>query len=92
MDAVTLDKWKNIKNVGYCDSIMPKRTPDEHEDRNHMKKAQEPKHKSVGTLGAEKARARANAYTDQKREELLRKGLSIIYGGDANAKAHTGRG
>ena len=56
------------------------------EYRNGMKKAQEPKDKSVGTIGAEKARARANAYTETKREDLLRKGLSIIYGGDGRAK------
>jgi hypothetical protein len=57
-----------------------------------MKNAKEPKDKSVGTIGAEKARARANGYTNAKREDLLRKGLSIIYGGDGRAKAHAGRG
>ncbi len=56
-----------------------------------MTKAQEPKDKSIGTVGAKKARARANGYTDTKREELLKKGLSIIYGGRAHAKAHVGR-
>ncbi len=56
-----------------------------------MKKAQEPKDKSIGTVGAGKARARANGYTDTKREVLLKKALSIIYGGHGHGKAHVGR-
>lgn len=71
---------------------MAKRTRNKRDDRTNMKKAQEPKDKSVGTIGAEKARARANGYTDVKREDLLRKGLSIIYGGDGRAKTHASRG
>ena len=62
-----------------------------HSHRTHMKKDQEPRDKSVGTVSAQKARARANNYTDLKREDLLKKGLSIIYGGDGHAKAHSGR-
>jgi hypothetical protein len=37
--------------------------------------------KSRGTVIAEKARAKANKYTDEKRSALLEKGMSIIYGG-----------
>jgi len=66
--------------------------PIKRERQINMKKAQEPKDKTVGTIGAEKARSRANGYTDVKREELLKKGLSIIYGGGGHAKAHVGRG
>ncbi|MGA2177559.1 MAG: hypothetical protein ABSH38_21500 [Verrucomicrobiota bacterium] len=57
-----------------------------------MKKEQEPQDKTVGTIGAEKARSKANAFTDRKRESLLKKGLSMIYGGGGHAKAHAGRG
>ena len=70
---------------------MAKNTPNKRERQINMKKTQEPKAKSVGTIGAEKARARANAYTGIKREDLLRKGLSIIYGGEGRAKAHASR-
>ncbi len=71
---------------------MAKRARSKREERTNMKKSQEPQDKSVGTVGAEKARAKANGYTDIKREDLLKKGLSIIYGGGGNAKAHVGRG
>jgi hypothetical protein len=57
-----------------------------------MKKAREPQDKSIGTVGVEKARSKANAFTDIKREELLKKGLSIIYGGGGHAKTHASRG
>ena len=60
-------------------------------NRLDMKKGQEPQDKTVGTVGAEKARAKANRYTDIKREELLRKGLSIIYGSGGHAKTHACR-
>jgi hypothetical protein len=79
------------KIAGHEEAVMPRQTSSKREGQIDMKKAQEPKDKSIGTIGAEKARARANAYPDIKREELLRKGLSIIYGGDGRAKAHAGR-
>jgi hypothetical protein len=57
-----------------------------------MKKAQqEPLDKTAGTVIAEKARSKANAYSDVKRANLLKKGLSIIYGGGGDAKAHASR-
>jgi hypothetical protein len=56
-----------------------------------MKKTQEPRDKSLGTVAAEKARSKANALTDMERDALLKKGLSIIYGGRGNAKAHARR-
>ena len=72
---------------------MANQTRSKHRDTLNMKKIQEePRDKTVGTIGAEKARAKANAYTDIKRENLLKRGLSIIYGGGGHAKAHAGRG
>jgi hypothetical protein len=56
-----------------------------------MKNDQEPQDKTVGTVHAAKARAKANNYTNTKREDLLKKGLSIIYGGTGNAKTHACR-
>lgn len=56
-----------------------------------MKKPREPKEKSVGTIAAEKARAMSNTLSDTQREALLKKGLSIIYGGGRNAKASIGK-
>jgi hypothetical protein len=56
-----------------------------------IKKIREPRDKSVGTIGGEKARSKANSFTDLERQDLLKKGLSIIYGGDGTAKAHAGR-
>jgi hypothetical protein len=47
--------------------------------------------KSRGTVMAEKARAKANKYTDQKRSALLEKGMSIIYGGFNHAKSSVNR-
>lgn len=35
--------------------------------------------KSRGTVIAEKARAKANSYTDKKRSDLLEQGMAIIY-------------
>ncbi len=60
-------------------------------NRFDMKKGQEPQDKTVGTLSAEKARAKGNRYTDAKREDLLKKGLSIIYGSGGHAKTHACR-
>jgi len=42
--------------------------------------AKEPQCKSVGTVMAEKVRARANRLSDAEREKLLREGLAMIYG------------
>jgi hypothetical protein len=78
-------KWKNgqfYKNFGDGLTVMAKWNRNKNEDWTNMRKAQEPKDKSVGTVGAEKAGARANTYTGIKREDLVRKGLSIIYGED----------
>jgi hypothetical protein len=63
-----------------------------HSNRFDMKKEQEPQDKTVGTVSAEKARAKGNRYTDSKREDLLKKGLSIIYGSGGHAKTHACRG
>jgi hypothetical protein len=79
----------------YCKSeaAMPKIRPTKYRsNRLDMKKGQEPQDKSVGTLSAEKARAKGNRYTDVKREDLLRRGLSVIYGSGGHAKTHAGRG
>ena len=37
--------------------------------------------KSFGSLVAEKARAKANGYTDEKRNSLRERGMALIYGG-----------
>jgi hypothetical protein len=47
--------------------------------------------KTRGTVIAEKARAKANKYTDQKRSALLEKGMAIIYGGLDHAKSSVNR-
>jgi hypothetical protein len=47
--------------------------------------------KSSGTLLGEKARAKANKFTDQKRSALLEKGMSIIYDGPDHAKSTINR-
>jgi hypothetical protein len=47
--------------------------------------------KTRGTVIAEKARAKANKYTDQKRSALLEKGMAIIYGGLDHAKSPVNR-
>ena len=56
-----------------------------------MKTSSQPA-KSRGTVIAEKARAKANKYTDQKRSALLDKGMAIIYGGFDHAKSPVNRG
>jgi hypothetical protein len=48
--------------------------------------AKEPKRKTVGTVMAEKLRAEANGISNSEREELLKEGLAMIYGGSTNAK------
>lgn len=61
-------------------------------NETRMKKEhQEPQDNTIGTTSAEKARAKANTYTDIKREDLLKRGLSIIYRGGGHAKANVGR-
>jgi hypothetical protein len=47
--------------------------------------------KSRGTVIAEKARAKANDYTDKKRSGLIEQGMSIIYGGLNHAKSPVNR-
>ena len=49
-------------------------------------RAKEPKGKSAGTIMAEKLRAEANGLSHSEREELLKEGLAMIYGGSINAK------
>ena len=53
--------------------------------------AKEPSGKSVGTVMAEKARARANRLSDTEREKLLREGLAMIYGGGVDVEVHADR-
>jgi hypothetical protein len=48
--------------------------------------AKEPKRKTAGTVMAEKLRAEANRISHSERQELLREGLAMIYGGRINAK------
>jgi hypothetical protein len=52
-----------------------------------MKKRAKPESKSLGTIISEKARAKANTYTDKKRHGLLQRGMSMIYGGSDHAKS-----
>ncbi len=49
--------------------------------------AKEPKRKTPGTVMAEKLRGEANSISASEREELLKEGLAMIYGGRLNAKA-----
>jgi hypothetical protein len=48
--------------------------------------------KSRGTVIAEKARAKGNKFTDQKRSALLERGVAIIYAGPDFASATLSRG
>jgi hypothetical protein len=52
-----------------------------------MHKQTAKKQDSRGTLIAEKARERANGFSDAKRQALLEQGLAMIYGGSKHAKA-----
>ena len=52
--------------------------------RVSMKKAKVEK-KSWGTEVAEKARAKANGFSQQKRQRLMARGMQLIYG-DAHAR------
>jgi hypothetical protein len=56
-----------------------------------MKKTIKPEQKSKGTVIAEKARAQANSYSDEKRAILIERGMSLIYGTDAHAKCTSNR-
>ena len=49
-------------------------------------RAKEPKRKTVGTVMAEKLRAQANGISGAEREELLKEGMAMIYGGCINDK------
>jgi hypothetical protein len=60
--------------------------------RVEMKKDQPQEQTTPGTIMAEKARARANGYTDLKRSDLLKKGMAAIYGNKDHAKTHVHRG
>jgi len=51
-----------------------------------MKKETQPTpEKSLGTDIAAKHRSQANTFSDEKRRQLLDRGLAIIYGGSDNA-------
>jgi hypothetical protein len=54
--------------------------------RTAKARAKEPKAKTPGTIMAEKLRAESNGLCPAEREELLREGLAMIYGGMINAK------
>jgi hypothetical protein len=49
--------------------------------KSSMKKHNKAEPKSSGTKIAEKARAKANFFTDEKRKTLLDQGVAIIRGG-----------
>jgi len=51
-----------------------------------QKKMSEKNEKSRGTLIAEKARSRANKYTDGERAALLNRTMALIYGGGKHGK------
>ncbi len=61
-----------------------------------MKKSP-PEKESFGTRTGEKARAEANEFTDEKRDQLMNRGMAIIYGAtnnsnsNSNSKANTRR-
>jgi hypothetical protein len=54
-----------------------------------MKNNLEPK--TTGTRIAEKARAKANSYSDSKRQAFLERGLALIYGNSGYVKADRNR-
>jgi hypothetical protein len=47
--------------------------------------------KSWGTAVAEKQRAKANAFSDEKRQRLMARGLQFIYGEPAHARTSVHR-
>jgi hypothetical protein len=46
---------------------------------------------SPGTIAAEKARARCNGYSDEKRANLFKVGMAIINGGKSKVNAESRR-
>jgi hypothetical protein len=44
-------------------------------------------HPSLGTKISEKERAKANGFSEQKRQRLFNRGMALIYGGSKHAKA-----
>jgi hypothetical protein len=51
-----------------------------------MKKTTTPEKKSWGTELAEQARAKANRFSQQKRQRLMARGMQLIYGESSNAR------
>jgi hypothetical protein len=47
--------------------------------------------KSLGTVIAEKARAKANSFSDEKRQSLTERGMALIYSGPGYAKVDADR-
>ncbi|MBI2924974.1 MAG: hypothetical protein HYY24_04620 [Verrucomicrobia bacterium] len=47
--------------------------------------------KSWGTIVAEKERAKANTFSDEKRQRLMARGLRLIYGEAPHARTATPR-
>jgi hypothetical protein len=70
-------------------SRKAKNSTSKEKQRCRMKTNTEPK--STGTRIAEKARARANTYSDSRRQQLLDRGLELIYGGSRHVKADRNR-
>src|SRR5437763_426685 len=66
--------------LNHLECNMLKRNPDR---RARMSKNTAKKEESVGTTISAKERDRANRYSDTKRQQLLERGLSMIYGGSA---------
>ena len=63
--------------------------------KSHVPRRQDASAPSSGCAHpAAKARARANDFSGEHREALIRRGMSLIYGGDNNSqvKAHSRRG
>jgi hypothetical protein len=56
-----------------------------------MKKQKKPDKKSLGTVIAEKARAKANSYSHSKRHGLLERGMAMIYDETDHAKTAAAR-
>lgn len=47
---------------------------------------------SLGTTIAEVQRKKSNKFSEQKRQQLLERGIALIYGGKGKAKAATNNG
>ena len=50
------------------------------------KKQSTPAEESIGTRIAAAERTRANGFSEEKRQKLLERGMSLIYGGPGKAK------